>query len=163
MLTIDGEPIWYTPHTMRTAYGEIAGDEPEEYPWVPLGNFSNDFFGEPELREHLIKDPIIEPDNATAEAHQWAVFCAASVEYLCQKYDLMCPQWVHDPQFSRIENPWYMTFSLPGEHTKQYLRETTHELFARRNIFCGDRVWMSKREVAAAARARRQERNKQPV
>jgi hypothetical protein len=162
-LTIDGEPIWFELHTMQSAYEEIVGGQ-TEYPWVPLGNFGNHFFDFPELRERLIEDPIEEPEYVTPELHQWAVFCAASVEFLCNKYHLICPDWVHDPQFAQLPEPWYhFPQTWNREVALPKMREETPEIFAKRNIFCGDRVWMSKREAAAALRARRREREKQPA
>src|SRR6266536_2730400 len=90
--------------TIQAAYREICEGED---PWIPVGNFMNDFFGNaPELREELVRDPIQEPENVTPEQRRWAAFLAASVEYLCLKYDISCPAWVHSPTYTLAE-PWY--------------------------------------------------------
>jgi len=137
--------------TMRIAFAHICGGEDL---WVALGNFTNDFlYYFPEEREGLIAEPIVEPEDGTPELHRWAVFCAASADYLCGKYDLPRPQWVHNPAFAPLDEPWFFAASAA---TKQDIREhfvaVTPEAFACRNIFCGDKVYLDKREAAAVLR-----------
>ena len=66
---------------MRMTYQQITKGE---RPWNALGDFLNYWFGyAPDQREELVQDPIQEPEGAASDLHQWAVFCAASVECLC--------------------------------------------------------------------------------
>jgi hypothetical protein len=112
-----------------------------EDPWIPLGKFMHQFFGAfKAYRDELVRDPLTLPATMTAEQFQWAVFCAASVEYLCNKYELPCPQWAQAPGYT-LKEPWYY-----GLGTKEKLRMATPEAFAKRNIFCGDRVFNNKYE-----------------
>jgi hypothetical protein len=159
---VQGEIVKTYPQllTMKAAFKEICEGET---PWVALGNLTNVFFDEPGCREELFKDPIEEPAGATPEIHKWAVFCAASVEFLCQKYGLACPDWVHDSGYAPLEEPW---FHLPAAglckpEVREEVRQETPEPFARRNIFCGDRIYLNKREEAEKLRqklaARRRE------
>jgi hypothetical protein len=131
---------------MRESYREICDGED---PWIPLGNFMNDYFGNaPEMREELVKDPIQEPEDATSDQHRWAVFCAASVEYLCQKYGVSCPDWVHSPEYTLTE-PWYYSLGAHKPHIRERLTRETPEPFTRRNIYCGSRIFANKYELAA--------------
>jgi len=131
--------------TISISYREIlAGEDP----WVALGNFLNDFFGNyPERRAELVRDPLQKPVGSTAEEHRWAVFCAATVEYLCQKYALACPAWVHDPAYDLAE-PWYYSPGAHKLHVRARLERETPEPFTRRNIFCGNRMFVNKYELA---------------
>ncbi|GHO46238.1 hypothetical protein [Ktedonospora formicarum] len=139
--------------TMALTYREIC-EHTDATPWVPLGNFMNDFFDNfAKRREELVQDCIEIPANVTPELQRWAVFCAASVEYLCVRYDLPCPAWVHDAAFTPLSVAWF--FSPAAERNprvrERYERETP-EAFKRRNIYCGNKVYVSKREAAAALR-----------
>src|SRR2546429_5961129 len=90
--------------TFRRAYAEICSGES---PWIPLGKFMHQFFGTLScLRIELVQDPIELPAHPTVEQYQWAVFCAASVEYLCVKYDIVCPEWALHPHYT-LPVPWY--------------------------------------------------------
>ncbi len=87
--------MWPELQTMRMTYQQITKGE---RPWNALGDFLNYWFGyAPDRREELVKDPIQEPEGPALDLHQWAVFCAASVEYLCQRSGLPCPDWVTAP------------------------------------------------------------------
>jgi hypothetical protein len=135
--------------TMAITYDEICqGEEP----WIPLGNFMNDFFGNfRDRREELIKDPIQEPSNISPELHRWAVFCAASVEWLCEHYGLPYPLWVNNPAYT-LSQAW---FDSPGAHKpeiRKWLIEETPEPFTRRNIYCGNRMFLNKYELAEQIR-----------
>ncbi|MBE3558665.1 MAG: hypothetical protein IMW89_05485 [Ktedonobacteraceae bacterium] len=131
--------------TIAVAYAEICqGEEP----WVALGNFMNDWFDYAKnQRELLVADPVVEPESATPTMHRWAAFCAASVEWLCQRYGVSIPAWVSDPRYV-LPDPW---FDSPGAHkpeVRKRLIQRTPEPFARRNIFCGNRMFLNKYELA---------------
>lgn len=135
---------------MARAYREIC-EKTDATPWVPLGNFMNDFFDNfAERREELVRDRIEIPVDVTPELQKWAVFCAASVEYLCARYDLPCPAWVQEAAYAPLEEAWF--FSPAAERNprvrERYERETP-DAFKRRNIYCGNKVYVSKREAAA--------------
>jgi hypothetical protein len=139
--------------TIAWSYREICEGES---PWIPLGMFMHDFFGNfVDRREELVRDPIQEPEHPTPEQHRWAVFCAASVEYLCQKYHLPCPQWVHLPAYQALPEPWFLGLGAHKPQVQERLRHETPEAFARRNIYCGDRVFANKYELDADLQHRR--------
>lgn len=130
--------------TMAVAYAEICQGE---RPWTALGNFMNDWFGcAKDRREQLVVDPLPIPEEPTQEMHRWAAFIAASVEWLCQKYDVPCPAWVYDAVYVLPETWWY----ADGVHkpsVRANVRKETPEPFARRNIYCGNRMYNNKYEV----------------
>jgi hypothetical protein len=133
----------HTPlQTVARAYQEIlAGEEP----WLALGNFMNDWFIY--AREHRAELIAEVPAQHGDELYQqrWATFIAASVEYLCQQSGLPCPLWVQDPGY-QLETPWYHALYV-DEVVRAWLQETTPEPFRRRNIYCGDRVYLDKQEA----------------
>ena len=135
--------------TIAVTYAEICQGEK---PWIALGNFMNDFFGNfPDRREELVKDPIQESSEASPELHRWAVFCAASVEWLCERYGIPCPSWVHNPIYT-LSQAWFYS---PGAHkpeVRDRLIQRTPEPFTRRNIYCGNRMFMNKYELAERIR-----------
>jgi hypothetical protein len=129
--------------TFRRSFKEICAGEA---PWIPLGKFMHQFFGSfSPLRPELVEESIEIPDKCSPEQFQWAVFCAASVEYLCQKYNLVCPDWALSPRYF-LENPWYYALGADIPRVQEKLRQTTPEPFTKRNIFCGDRVFNNKYE-----------------
>lgn len=132
--------------TMAWTYQEIYQGE---QPWVALGNFMNDWFDYArDQRAELVSTPLSLPEHPTEEQHRWAVFCAASVDYLCERAQLPCPSWVHDPLYAPLAEPW---FDAPMAHkpsVQAFLRESTPEPFAQRNIYCGNRVFANKYELA---------------
>jgi len=72
------------------------------------------------------------------------------VEWLCEQAGALCPPWALAPRW-RLEAPWY-DFESPGGRTlavRARLIETTPAPFARRGIYCGDRVLANKYEFAA--------------
>ncbi len=79
------------------------------------------------------------------EQFRWAVFCAASVEYLCHKYQILCPVWALSPHYT-LSDPWYHGIGADLPKVQEKLRTTTPEEFSRRNIFCGDRTYRNKYE-----------------
>lgn len=77
------KPIYHL-QTMALTYQEICRGE---RPWVALGNFMNDWFDyAKEQRAELVTTPVTLPEKLDNEMFRWAVFCAASVEYLCKRY-----------------------------------------------------------------------------
>ncbi len=129
--------------TFQHSFEEICRGED---PWIPLGKFMHQFFGEyKECRAQLLHDPLIQPEQMTTEQFRWAVFCAASVEHLCKKYEISCPEWALHPRY-KLEDPWYYGIGadLPQVQTK--LKTTTPEEFSRRNVFCGNRTFRNKYE-----------------
>ena len=68
-----------TVETMRWAYEQICTGED---PWTALGNFTNAWYGYAKhVRADLVHEPLIRPEQETEYSHQWATFCAASVEF----------------------------------------------------------------------------------
>jgi hypothetical protein len=132
---------------MARAYEEIcAGEEP----WVALGNFMNEWFMyATDRRTELVAEAPVEQQVPMPEEHRWACFIAASVEYLCQEYAVPCPAWVHEhPDDYWLEERWYHVLYL-HEETRIRLEETTPEPFRKRNIYCGNRVYLDKRKIVA--------------
>ncbi len=137
--------------TMAVTYQEICQGET---PWVALGNFMNDWFDyAKDKRVQLVSDPISLPELLNTHTQRWAAFCAASVEWLCERYNVPCPSWVHNPIF-HLPEPW---FDSPGAHKPEVrtrLIQKTPEPFTRRNIFCGDRMFANKYELVEQLRRR---------
>ncbi len=129
--------------TFRRSYAQIlAGEDP----WLPLGNFMHQFFGAlKHLRPELVSESIEVPETLSLEQFRWAVFCAASVEYLCKKYAIPCPAWALNSQYS-LEDPWFSGIGADLPQVQEKLRQTTPEEFSRRNVFCGDRIYQNKYE-----------------
>jgi hypothetical protein len=140
--------IW----TMAEAYQAICQGL---RPWTALGDFMNEWFGyATDQREALVADPIIMPPEPTEEQYRWAVFCIASVEYLCDRYHVLCPTWIQSADV-HLTIPWFHRFHPDQPDVQLRLRATTPEPFARRNIFCGDRVFANKYEWAEEMLARK--------
>lgn len=141
-----------TIQTMSRAYQQIsAGEEP----WIALGNFRNAWFGyAKDIRANLVNEPPAELEQDTEHIRRWRAFCAASVEFLCDRYEVPCPAWVHDPRYT-LETPWWHTEHLSSLSIRERLQRTTPEPFARRNIFCGNRLYQNKYEMSAWAQEAR--------
>lgn len=136
--------MWAELQTMRMASQEIFRGE---RPWNALGDFLNYWFSYAiERREDLVSEAIQEPENITQEHHQWAVFCAAAVEYLCQKYEVPCPEWVQS--YAALPEPWFKGLGASKPQVQDRLKRETPEPFARRNIYCSPRVFANKYETA---------------
>jgi len=97
-------------------------------------------------RAELIAEPLPSPEAYAAEFHKWAVFCAASTEWLCATYGVPCPGWVHASLYT-LPEPW---FTRGGEKIRTWLIETTPREFSKRNIFCGNRMFLNKFETTSA-------------
>lgn len=132
-------------HTMALTYHAICQGE---RPWVALGNFMNEWFDyAKEQRAQLITDPLTLQEEPGIDELHWAAFCAASVEWLCARYDIPCPAWVYHAAYS-LPEPW---FDSPGAHklqVRQRLIQQTPEPFARRNVYCGNRIFANKHDFA---------------
>lgn len=132
--------MYYQEHyqTMRLSFEEICQGE---YPWVPLGNFMNDWYANHfDERERLIVDPL--PETYPQECHRWAAFCAASVRWFCSTYEIPCPLWVDNPKYV-LADPWYMDH--PPSCWERDRKETAEE-FRQHNIYCGNRIYKNKYE-----------------
>jgi hypothetical protein len=131
--------------TMAMTYQAICQGES---PWIALGNFMNEWYDyAKERRAQLITDPLTLPEEPGIDALRWAAFCAASVEWLCRRYGVPCPSWVYNPAYS-LPEPW---FDSPGAHkprVRERLLQQTPEPFARRNVYCGNRIFANKYEFA---------------
>jgi hypothetical protein len=128
-------------HTMASAYTEICRGED---PWIALGDFMNDWFDyAKDRRERLVADPLVVPDVLSDDKQHWAVFCAASIEWLCQQYGVACPAWVFAPVYY-LSDPW---FYYPQAKLRERLIQQTPEPFTRRNIYCGNRMFLNKYEL----------------
>ena len=132
--------------TVEVAYAEICQGED---PWVALGNFMNDWFDHAkDQRDRLVAESLMQPDAPNAHTRRWAAFCAASVDWLCQQYSVPCPVWVHDPSYCLLQ-PW---FYYPQARLHERLMQQTPEPFKRRNIYCGNRMFLNKYELAEQMR-----------
>ena len=143
-----------TIQTMTRAYTQMCeGIDP----WIALGNFRNAWYGyAKDMRPSLVAEPLIDPPQETEHLSQWQAFCAASVEFLCQRYDVPCPEWVQQPRYI-LPAPWWHLKRTDTASLRAHLVGTTPEPFARRNIFCGNRLFQNKYEMTTwmeEARAR---------
>jgi hypothetical protein len=129
--------------TMRWAYQQTcAGKDP----WTGLGCFSHAWYGyAKDNRAALISEPLEKPEQETEHTRRWAAFCAASVEFLCERYHVPCPHWVYDPSYT-LPDPWWRTPQAADPGMQADLRRTTPAPFKRRNIFCGNRIFQNKYE-----------------
>ncbi len=133
-----------TIHTMRLAYSEICAGED---PWTALGNFTNAWYDYAKsVRAELVREPLLPPEQETEYTHRWAAFCAASVEFLCERYNVPCPDWVHDPYYT-LETPWWYSLRADYPAIRKQLLKTAPPPFARRNIFCTNRLFQNKYEM----------------
>jgi len=130
--------------TMAYAYQRICQGED---PWTALGDFSNAWYGYAKhIRPDLIKDPLTRPEQETEQTRHWGAFCAATVEYLCDLFHQPCPEWAHDPYYI-LAVPWWNMLRPHDPDAQEYLRTVTPPAFARRNIFCSNRLYQNKYEM----------------
>jgi hypothetical protein len=138
--------MWADLQTIQMTYQQIVQGE---RPWTALGDFLNYWYAyASDRRAELVKDPIQKPVDVTPDLHRWAAFCAASVEYLCQKDDIACPQWIYDPNYTLSES-WFTGLGASKPQIQEWLKQETPEPFARRNIYCRPRAFTNKYETAA--------------
>ena len=134
-----------TRQTMVRAYTQICAGEID--PDIALGNFRNAWYGHAkDIRPDLVSEPIAQPVHETDFTRRWGAFCAASVEFLCDRYNVPCPQWALDPRYV-LPNPWWSDVWIRTSHEE--LMRITPTPFARRNIFCGNRLYQNKYEMSA--------------
>jgi len=131
--------------TMALTYQEIVqGEEP----WIALGNFMNDWFDyAKDKRTQLVAAPLALPEKISVDNYRWATFCTASVEWLCEQYGVPCPSWVYSAPY-KLRERW---FDSPGSHKPEVrarLIQQTPEPFSKRNIYCGNRMFANKYELA---------------
>lgn len=133
-----------TIQTMVRAYHEICAGED---PWTALGNFTNAWYGYAKnARADLVSEALMRPGRETEYSHRWASFCAASVEFLCERYQVLCPDWVYDPYYT-LQSPWWYTRQAHSPSMREHLVKVTPPPFARRNIFCTNRLFQNKYEL----------------
>ncbi len=119
-------------------------------PWVIF--FLNYWFGyATDRRAELVREPIQEPPEVTSDLQRWAAFWAASVEYLCGSYSTPCPTWVFHPMYT-LSDPWFTGLGAHKPQIQARLIQETPPPFARRNIFCGNRMFANKYELAERVR-----------
>ena len=108
----------------------------EKSPWVPIGNFLDDWRrSDREDRLELVSMGIGSAGN-NPELLRWAAFCAAMVEWLCWQDRLPFPKWTSNPVYS-LAQPWFL---YPGELLRAWQLVSTPTPFKMRNIFTGDQV-----------------------
>ncbi len=130
--------------TMKWAYQQICAGED---PWTGLGSFSHAWYGYAKgRRAALVSEPLVRPEQETEFTRRWGAFCAASVEFLCDRYQVPCPAWVRDPYYT-LETPWWRTRQVHDPSMRAYLVKITPPPFARRNIFCSNRLFQNKYEM----------------
>ncbi len=135
-----------TIHTIARAYQSICAGED---PWTALGNFANAWYDyAKDARAALVSEPLGKPGRDTEHTRHWAAFCAASVEFLCDRYRVPCPAWVREPSYT-LPTPWYgdIIVNLADAVVLEHRRKTTPAPFAQRNVFCGDRLYQNKHEM----------------
>ena len=132
-------------YTMAAAYQDICQGE---QPWIALGNFMNEWFDyAKDRRAELVAAPLSLAEVPNQQQLRWAAFCAASVEYLCTRYSVLCPAWVYLPVYT-LPEPWFDAPMAHKPEVRTYLLEQTPEPFTRRNIYCGNRMFANKYELA---------------
>lgn len=135
-----------TIQTMARAYQQICAGED---PWTALGNFTNAWYDyAQDMRATLVLEPLVEPEHATEHTRRWGAFCAASVEFLCDRYGVSCPAWIHNPRYI-LTTSWWHTRQAHSSSLRERLMRETPEPFARRNIYCGSRLYQNKYEMSA--------------
>ena len=137
-------PLPATVDTMVYACQRICEGED---PWTALGDFSNAWYGYAKhIRPDLVKDALVLPEQETEYTQRWGAFCAASVEYLCELHHQSCPNWVHHPCYI-LHTPWWYSRRADDPTIREHLLKTTPPPFARRNIFCSNRLYQNKYEM----------------
>jgi len=141
---LEEQPVITVPfQTFARSFAEIRSGED---PWIALGKMMHQFFGAYRMfRAELVCDPIEVPAEVSADLFQWAVFCAASVEYLCHTFCLECPAWAMEERY-QLSEPWYYHLAADLDEVQYELRSTTPEEFARRNVYIGANPYRNKYE-----------------
>jgi hypothetical protein len=114
--------------------------------WVALGIFSHDWFGNHRTRRiELITEPIVIHGPASLHHWRWAVFCVASITYLCKQAEIPAPAWTQDPRYI-LHDPWFMGANAEKLWRRAELLIESPPEFQERNIFCSSRIWANKYE-----------------
>lgn len=121
----------YLPQSVGATMARIAAGFD---PWVAYSDFLEDWTYSPDARPRLVAKM---PTFRNPEEQRWAALLAASVEALCERDGLAAPAWTRDPSL-RLSEPWYL-YDGTGR-IREWLRESTPQPFASRNIWSGDRV-----------------------
>lgn len=134
------------PQTIKRTYQEIReGNDP----WIAISEFSHDWYGNYTTmtqRIALVSDPVeIPQEDHPVELGQWAAFCAASVEYLCQEASMPIPSWVYNSVYI-LQEPFYTSPLAYKERVRQRLEQEAPEPFRTRNVFCSKRIYANKYE-----------------
>lgn len=103
-------------------------------PWVAYSDFLEDWTYIPEARADSIAEA---PHFENADHHRWASLLAASVQALCEREGLATPAWTKRSDY-QLSEPWYL-YEGTGR-IREWLRESTPQPFASRNIWSGDRI-----------------------
>jgi len=141
-------------YTLAQAYQDIsAGTEP----WVALNEFLHEWFEyAKDQRSQLIAERIPAGDSLEKREPalwRWAVFCAATADWLCEQGGVQRSTWADDPVYT-LAAPWYC-FDAPGiakPHVRDQLKRVTPTPFRRRNIIYGDRIFVTKYAFAQTHR-----------
>lgn len=136
-----------TIQTMARAYAQICAGQID--PWIALGDFRNAWYGyAKDIRADLVNESLAQPAQETEYTRNWGAFCAASVEFLCERYSVSCPTWVHNSCYT-LATPWWHTQHAYDPSFRVKLVQSTPTPFAKRNIFCGNRLYQNKYEMSA--------------
>ncbi len=134
--------IFDEPQTLAQTYHLLASGEGFR---VAVGEFMNSFFlYYTRRRRGLLRAPIILTENPTEQERRWAAFCAGAAEYLAGRYNLPCPAWIQ--AIPPLEQEWCISSQVVSCGVPEVLEEyrtSTPEPFRRRNVLCGDRVFMN--------------------
>lgn len=131
MTTLQRRP--YKWHSISESFLGICNGQT---PWVAIGNFLNDWwFFAIEHRSEMVEQPL--SPATTLETQQWATFCAAMIEYLCQQEGLPFPEWTKQECYF-LSNPWFL---YERQSKRAWLMATTPAPFKMRNIYGGDRMF----------------------
>ncbi|MBA3877958.1 MAG: hypothetical protein C0498_13740 [Anaerolinea sp.] len=123
--------ITYRPQTTVETMARIAAGVD---PWIAYRDFLEDWTYLPESRAELM---AMKPGFTGEAQRRWAALLAASVEALCARDGLVVPAWTRRREY-RLAEPWYL-YEGTGR-IRDWLRESTPEPFASRNIWSGDRL-----------------------
>lgn len=143
--------MWADLQTIRMSYEEIVQGA---RPWNALGDFLNYWLDyTAERREEMVREPIEQPGEATPDQRHWAAYCAVAVEYLCERYDVRCPEWVNDAAYV-LEEPWFTGLGASKPHVQARLQQEAPAAFRKRNVFCSPKAFANKYEAASEVRQR---------
>ena len=126
----------YQYHTIAETFELICSNE---NPWMAIGNFLNDWwYYTADQRVKLIETPL--PLKATKKAHQWAAFCAAMIETLCERCDVPYPNWITQEHLV-LPGPWFYD---KDKESRARLLAIAPTPFKKRNVYVSNRVLSGK-------------------